>query len=176
MDPPPAEGNFCDDSNCPVKPHIVEQYNWHMGFVDISDCMANSYSMDRHNHKWTTKLFFHLLDLTVLQQLDSVIFMWGSIYPPRFQTPSSEEFDWRSWKKLRSPHPQFDWKTSVAAANIVRLVSRHNQQWPAKSMQVRCRVCSSRGQGKITVYKCVKCDVGLCVVPFFADYHTRVNL
>jgi len=26
MDPPPAEGNFCDDSNCPVKPHIMEQY------------------------------------------------------------------------------------------------------------------------------------------------------
>jgi len=22
MDPPPAEGNFCDDSNCPVKPHM----------------------------------------------------------------------------------------------------------------------------------------------------------
>ena len=31
MDPPPAEGNFCDDSNCPVKPHITEQYNQHMG-------------------------------------------------------------------------------------------------------------------------------------------------
>jgi len=24
MDPPPAEGNFCDDSNCPMKPHIME--------------------------------------------------------------------------------------------------------------------------------------------------------
>jgi len=24
MDPPPAEGNFCDDSNCPVKPHTVD--------------------------------------------------------------------------------------------------------------------------------------------------------
>ena len=41
MDPPPAEGNFCDDSSRPVKPHIVEKYNWHMGFVDISDRMAN---------------------------------------------------------------------------------------------------------------------------------------
>ncbi len=66
MDPPPAEGNFCDDSNCPVKPHIVEQNNWHMGFVDNSDHMANSYSMIQRTFKWTTKLFFHLLDLTVL--------------------------------------------------------------------------------------------------------------
>jgi len=45
MDPPPAEGNFCDDSNRPVKPNIVEQYNRHMGYVDSSDRMANSYSM-----------------------------------------------------------------------------------------------------------------------------------
>jgi hypothetical protein len=25
INPPPGEGNFCDDSNCPVKPHNVEQ-------------------------------------------------------------------------------------------------------------------------------------------------------
>jgi hypothetical protein len=24
MDPPPAEGNFCDDSNRPLKPHIMQ--------------------------------------------------------------------------------------------------------------------------------------------------------
>jgi len=45
MDPPPAEGNFCDDINRPMKPHIVELYNWHVGYVDNSDHMANSYSM-----------------------------------------------------------------------------------------------------------------------------------
>ena len=47
MDPPPAEGNFCDDSNCPVKPHIVDWYNQHMGYVNNFDRMANSYSMIR---------------------------------------------------------------------------------------------------------------------------------
>jgi len=57
MDPPPAEGNFCDDSNRPMKSHAVERYNQHMGFVNISDRMANSYSMDQRNLKWTTKLF-----------------------------------------------------------------------------------------------------------------------
>jgi hypothetical protein len=61
------------------------------------------------------------------------------------------------------------------AANVVQLESRHNQHWPAKSTQVCCLVCSSRGQRKTTVYKCAKCDVGLCVVPCFADYHTKVN-
>jgi len=65
MDPPPAEGNFCD-SNHPMKPHIVERYNQHMGYVNNSDHMANSYSMSRCTFEWTTKIFFHLLDLTVL--------------------------------------------------------------------------------------------------------------
>jgi len=44
MDPPPPEGNFFD-SNRPVKPHIVERYNQHMGYIDNSDRMANSYSV-----------------------------------------------------------------------------------------------------------------------------------
>jgi len=45
MDPPSAEGNFCDDSNCPVKPHIMERYNRHMYYIENSDSMANSYLM-----------------------------------------------------------------------------------------------------------------------------------
>jgi len=77
MDPPPEEGKFCDVSKRAVKPQIVARYNRHMGYVDNSDRMANSYSMCQRNFKWTTKLFFHLLDLTEPQQLDSVIFVWG---------------------------------------------------------------------------------------------------
>ena len=57
MDPPPEEGNFCDDSKRAVKPQIVAWYNGHMGYVDISDRMASSYSMCRHTFKWTTILF-----------------------------------------------------------------------------------------------------------------------
>jgi len=59
MDPPPAEGNFCDKSNRPMKPHTVEWYNRHMGYIDNSDRIANSYMMSRRTVKWTTKLFFH---------------------------------------------------------------------------------------------------------------------
>ena len=34
-------------------------------------------------------------------------------------------------------------------------------------------VCSFRGQRKA---QCARCDVGLCVVPYFVEYHTKVNL
>jgi hypothetical protein len=49
-----------------MKLQIVGRYNRHMDYVDISDRMANRYSMRWRTFKWTTKLFFHLLDLTVL--------------------------------------------------------------------------------------------------------------
>jgi len=44
-EPPSAKENFCDESKCPVKPHTMEWYNWHMGSMITSDCMTNSYSM-----------------------------------------------------------------------------------------------------------------------------------
>ena len=60
------QGNFCDDRNSPMKPHIMEWYNQHIGYIDNSDHMTNSYLMSQHTFKWTTKLFSHLLDLTLL--------------------------------------------------------------------------------------------------------------
>ena len=35
-------------------------------------------------------------------------------------------------------------------------------------------LCSSRSQREGT--QCARCDVGLCVVPCFAEYQTKVNL
>jgi len=69
IEPPPGEGNFCENSNRTMKPYTVEQHNWHRGYVDISHHMANSYLMRWHTLKRNMKLFFHLLDLTVLNSL-----------------------------------------------------------------------------------------------------------
>ena len=173
-DPPPAEGNSCDDSNCPLKPNIVERYNRHMGYVDNSDGMANSYSMIRRTFKWTTKLFSHFLDLTVRYRYLHV----------RLNIPTeiSGYFWWGIWTRWLErakfiPHP--DWLEDQVRAqnNVLRLESHHIKHWPAKSStQLRCHLCSSRGQRKRTVSKRARCDVGLCVVPCFEEYHTKVNL
>ena len=176
MDPPSAEGNFCDDSNRPVKPHVVERYNRHMGYVDSSDPMANSYSMSRHNFKWTTKLFFHLLDLTVFNSW-ILLSSCGAKYNHRdFRLLLVRNLIEEAGKSQDGPTPSLDGRPRAAAANIVWFKSRHNQHWPVKSAQIRCSLCSFRCQRKTTVYKCAKCDVGLCVVPCFAEYHTQVNL
>jgi hypothetical protein len=59
---PPVEGNFKLDGKA-LKPCITDT---HMGYVDLSDRMANSCSISRRTWKWMKKLFFHLLDLTIL--------------------------------------------------------------------------------------------------------------
>ena len=116
-----------------MKPHNVERYNRHMGFVDISDRVANSYSVDRRNLKWTTKLFFHLLDLTVLNSW-ILLASCGAQYTHRdFRLLLVRNLIEGARKSQDRPTPSLIGRPSVVAANIVRLESRRNQHWPAKS-------------------------------------------
>jgi hypothetical protein len=67
MHPSPANGNFRNQYGYAIKPHTVEEYDTHIwGVVDRSDRMSNSYGICRRTWKWTKKLFFHFLDLSVL--------------------------------------------------------------------------------------------------------------
>ena len=175
-DPQPAEGNFCDESNRPVKPHIMEWYNWHVGFFGNSDHMANSYSMSRYNFKWTTKLFFHLLDLTVLNSW-ILLSSCGAKYTHQdFRLLLVRNLIEEAGNSEDRSTPSLVGRPNAAATNTMQLESHHNQHWPAKSTKLRCRHCSSCGHRKMTAYKCAKCDMGLCVVSCFAEYHTQVNL
>ena len=127
MDPPPAERNFCDDSNRPMKPHIVERYNWHKGYIDNSDRMANSYSMSRRTFKWTTKLFFHFLDLTVLNSW-ILLSSCGAKYTHRdFWLLQVRNLIAEAGKSQDRPTPRLVGRQSAAATNVLRLESRHNK-------------------------------------------------
>jgi hypothetical protein len=177
MDPPPAEGNFCDDSNRLVKPNIVERYHRHMGYADSSDRMANSYSMSWHTFKWTTKSFFHLLHLTVLNSCILLSSCGAKHTHQDFRLLLVRNSTEEEGKIQDRPSPRLVGRTSSGAKDVLWLESRYNKHWQAKSStKHRCGLCSSRGQGKDTMYKCTRCDVGLCVEPCFEEYHTKVNL
>ena len=66
MHSPPLKGNFCDEYGKAARPAIIQDYNRHMGYVDKSDHITNSYSSSRWAWKWVKKAFFLLLDLTIL--------------------------------------------------------------------------------------------------------------
>ena len=150
-DPPPAEGNFCDDSNRPVKPNIVEWYNRHMGYVDTSDRMSNSYSMSRHTFKWTTKLFFHFLDQTVLNSW-ILLSSCGAKYIHRDFRLLVRNLIEEAGKSQDRPTSRLVGRPSSGAKNVLQLESHHNKHWPAKSTELCCSLYSSRGQRKHTDY------------------------
>ena len=67
----PLEGNFCDYQGQAVKPAIIQDYDRYVEYVDKSDHITNIYSIRRWTWKWTKKLFFHLLDHTILTSCGS---------------------------------------------------------------------------------------------------------
>ena len=122
--------------------------------------------------KWTTKLFSNFLDLTVLNRW-ILLSSCGAKYTYR---------DFRLllvWNLIEAgnsqdcPTPRLVGWPNAAATNVVWLESPQ----PAKSStQLPCRLCPSCWKRKGTVYKCTRCDMSLCVVPCFVEYHTRVTL
>ena len=145
------------------------------GYVKNSDRMADSYSMSRRTFKWPMKLFFHVLDLTVLNS-------WILLSSCGLNIPTeiSGSFWWGiSMKKLERAKitPPPDWLEDQVRpwqmCNLrVAITNTGQRNHPPNSTAV----CSSRGQRKGTVCKCARCDMGLCMVPCLAEYHTKVNL
>jgi len=141
-----------------------------MGYVDNSDRMANGYSMSRRTFKWTTKLFFHFLNLTVLNSWILLSSCGAKCTHRDFRLLLMRNLNEEAGKSQDCPTPRLVGRPCLGAKNVLRLESHHNKHWPAKSStQLRCRPCSSRGQRKGTMYKCTRSDVGLCVVPCFEE-------
>ena len=139
MDRPPAEGNFCD-SNHPMKPNIMERYNWHMGYIDTSDHMANSCSVSQRTFKWTTKLFFHLLDLTVLNSW-ILLSSCGAKYTHRdFRLLLVRNLIEEVGKSQDRPTPRLVGRPSVAATNVLWLKS-HHKHWLVNLWHISGAVC-----------------------------------
>jgi hypothetical protein len=58
MHSPPVDGNFRDESGHAVKHQVTEDYNAHMGFLDKSDRMVNSYGIARRTLEMDKEIVF----------------------------------------------------------------------------------------------------------------------
>ncbi|KFM67179.1 PiggyBac transposable element-derived protein 4, partial [Stegodyphus mimosarum] len=145
-----------------TKPDIITCYNKNMGYVDLSDRMANSYTFGRRTLKWTKKLFFHLLDLTVLNayilskisniEKNHKVFRMNLIreliHYSDLQAPTLSPSSRKKQCKYLCSHFPFDTKK-----------------------RRRCAVCSAKGLQRRSTVICKACDVALCINCFEA-YHT----
>jgi hypothetical protein len=157
-----------------MKPHIVEQYNWQMSYINHLDHMANRYLMISCNYKWI-RIFFHLLNLTALSfwiQLPSC----GPKYTQwDFRLSLVRNLIEEAGRSQDWPTPILVGRASETTTNVMQLNSWHNKQWSEKSSKLCCHLCSSHSHSKGMVYNHAKCDLCLWVVLCFMAYHTTVN-
>ena len=173
--PPPAVGKFVDESGRAVKPKIVEDYNKHMGYVDLSDRMANSYNISRRTWKWTKKLFFHLLDLTILNSFIIRKSFGGKISHKIFREELIRNLIHNAQDTNITATGTQIGRPSPLTSQLSRLEVKHSKHWPVKGNVRRCRVCSQKKKEVKSVYSCKSCNVGLCVASCFELYHTKVH-
>lgn len=172
---PPVAGNFIDESSNAIKPRVIEDYNTNMGYIEQSNQMANRYGVAKKTWKWPKKLFFHLLDLTIVNAFILHKSVGGNMSHKKFREALSRELiihaNELNVKNIAAGRA----RPSLATGKLPRLEVNHSKHWPSKCKRRRCRVCSLKNKRTNTPYCCKHCDVGLCVDGCFEIWHTRVK-
>jgi hypothetical protein len=158
------------------KPECVVDYNQNMGAVDKTYMQISFVESVRKTVKWYKKLFFHLMDLSILNAY--ILFKLK-----HSKTIPFGDFRIQLIREIieRYGQPKGPTGRPTIGDNPIRLTARH---FPSlvpststrKAAQRYCVVCShtSRREKKRTDtrYQCDICDVGLCIIDCFEDYHT----
>jgi hypothetical protein len=173
----PAGGNLLDERGKPVTPLIVADYNHHMLCLCKGNRKANNYTISRPRWKWTKKLFFHLLDLAVLNSYVLLSSCGGKKISHRdFRITLVTNMLAHAGRVQQLERPMG--RPASAVTRVSRLEESDSEHWPVLSQtQVRCRVCAIRGLTQKVFVKCSKCGVGLCTKKLcFKEYHTKEQL
>jgi len=161
-----------------MKPLSVLKYNENMGAIDKTDMLLSSVECVRKTIKWYKKLFFHLIDLSLLNAYSSYKTVTGKhLSLASYQLQLIREILTKYSKKSASNktgHPH-----SRDTVIPMRLSDRHFPTTVSPTSkkinpQRRCYVCQKlKNKRKDTTFMCKECDVGLCPVPCFEIYHTN---
>lgn len=167
-----------------LKPLVVEEYNRHMGGVDTGDQLQSYYGFSHRTVKWWRRLFFHLIDLAIVNAY--ILYLMSPCSGMRlthaqFRIELAKELLMEtvsSVEEVAVGHPPRSHADPNPPSN--RLTGRH---FPGKlgvsaagrQIQPDCVVCSrKKGRGrKSTTYECKQCHLPMCIVPCFELYHTK---
>jgi hypothetical protein len=174
MHQPPTNGNFCDEHGNAMQPELIQDYNRHMGYADVGGRMTNSYLIQWRTWKWTKKLFFHLLDMTILNSFLLLTACGTKITHRYFRLSLMRNLIERAGG-LPGPLRPLG-RPCVSQKQVTWLEVNFISHCPFPSSRLYCRACSAQGIKKRVQVKGKKCDVGLCLGKCFEDYHTKLNL
>lgn len=127
MQAPPVEGNSTNESGQAIKPHVIEDYNAYMRFVDKSDRMVNSYGIARRTWKWTKKLFLHVTDMTILNAFLIHESYSGKMTHKHFREVIVQKFIIHSQEESVTASGISKGRLSPFASQLSRLEVKHSQ-------------------------------------------------
>ena len=157
------------------KPKVIEDYNTHMDGVDKCDQLVLYYGYAHRSRKWWKKVFFHLLDVSIV----NANILYNMV--------------------AEKPLPQLDFQLSLVAALLDGhkhpVDRRHIAPTTILPMRLsdcgfpepvpkdtpyggcsQCEVCKAKGKKRSqTQYQCNICKTPLHVHPCFKDYHTKLH-
>lgn len=165
-----------EEISCPL---LVKDYNKNMGYVDKFDMLKSLYEIDRKSRKWWHRICWYFLDATVVNSY--IIFqqrMSSKITLKQFRLSVAAGLIGASPKTSSRGRKSQTKINKNKYKTLVPLEIRFDKcaHMPARGTSLRCAYCSTRKEPHRTCWKCVTCNVGLCLNEkrnCFALYHTR---
>ncbi|KAJ8262339.1 hypothetical protein GJAV_G00165330 [Gymnothorax javanicus] len=184
-------------------PTPVKAYNQHMGGVDLSDALIKYYNVSHKTKKWYKTLFFHFVDIAVVNAfllhkdlaekqntspvsqkvfreelcLQLVGAEQGGVLRPCSEPGLPEDLEHYSLrvktklskdKEEKTPSEKLCFPVCITEGQVVDTRDK------ATKGRKTCVLCLKEKNRLKTIWKCVACDVPLCVVPdrnCFRDWH-----
>lgn len=169
-------GNQNKYNRLTYKPKIVLDYNKSMGGVDRKDQFLSAQPVERLRNKvWYKKVFARLLS--------TKIFNLFIIYQTKHQSITHRQFRTTLAEGLLRQHARIDLTTEprLYVNRQTRQLTRHtysrplveHDHFPARSTakRPRCWLCARIKRDTRTTWKCIQCDIHLCIEHCFREYH-----
>ncbi|CAI6373876.1 unnamed protein product [Macrosiphum euphorbiae] len=164
------------------RPKIIEVYNKHMGGVDLMDSLIGRYRIIMRSKKWYIKIFYHLLDMTVVNSWLMYKKITGNTMPlAKFREHLSVTLMQSGIAKRGKGRPSGSFeiqenikkkRTQTPSAPFNEIRRDCLEHWPNYEQQRRvCKMPKCKFQ---SFTKCSKCCVYLCYNNdrnCFVDFH-----
>lgn len=168
-----------------VKPTAVVDYCKHMGGVDLSDQLLQYYESLRRTVKWYKKLFFHLLNMLVVNAYKLFLKYGHNSVKRSHQKFRSELVRALILSAETAPRPGGSFGRTPSEP-LERLQGAHLPVYipckvgaKRKHPQRDCVACNSKSKDRVghkrrqSIFMCDKCKVALCMPDCFRIYHTH---
>lgn len=172
-----------------MKPDVIVDYTQNMRLVDKSDCMLSGIECVRKSTKWYQKIFFHLVDISMLNAYNAWLV---SRSDPTKHKPFFREFVYEVVYQLLAKYgtvtsTQKGRKISTERPDRIQeaeYMSRHYPKYTetkpgtSRRYSVNCKVCALKEptvRTRVSVI-CNECQVGLCIGDCWRNYHTKKNI